>query len=84
MDEKISRTRDSAGQVDQRKKSSAVKYSWTTRSAIRLLEFIMSSHIFLPSIGHVGQSKTPEPACTRGRSDKVYETFAWAVTIGID
>jgi hypothetical protein len=82
MDEKINRTRGSAvGQVDQRKKTSAVKYSlWTTRSAIRLLEVIMSKHIFLPSIGHMGQSETPVPACARGRSDKVYET----VTSGTD
>ena len=63
MDEKINRTRGSAEQVDQRKKLSAVKYSlWTTRSAIRLLELIVSEHVFLPSIGHVGQSKTSDPA----------------------
>jgi len=63
MDEKINRTRGTAGQVDQRKKSLAVKYSlWTTRSAIRLPELIVSEHIFLPSVGHVSQSMTSDPA----------------------
>ena len=77
MDKNLNRTRGSAGQVDQRKIISA----WTT---IRLLEFIMSKHIFLPTIGHVVQSKTPEPACARGRSNKVYETVPGTVTVGTD
>ena len=54
------------------------------RSAIRLLEFIMSKYIFLSSIKHMGQSKVREPACARSRSDKVYETVAGAVTVGTD
>ena len=32
----------------------------------------------------VGQSKTPEPACARGRSDTVYETVPRTVTDGTD
>ena len=38
------------------------------------LGFIVSKHVFLPSIGHMDQSKASEPAFTRGRTDKVYES----------
>jgi len=44
----------------------------------------MSKHVFLPSIGHVGQSKSPEPACARGRSDKVYEPVTRTVAVAAD
>jgi hypothetical protein len=69
--------------VKDLKKSSAVKDSlWTTRFAIRFLEFIVGRRVFLPStVGHVGQPKTSEPACAKGRSNKVYETVTGAVTV---
>jgi len=71
--------------VDERKKSSAVKDSLgTTRFAIKLLEVIVSKHVFFPRIGYVGQSKTPKPACARGRSDKVYEIITRAITVRPD
>jgi hypothetical protein len=44
----------------------------------------VGQHIFLPSIGHVGQSETSEAASARGRSDNVYETGAWKHCAGID
>jgi len=57
---------------------------WTSRSTIQPLEFIMSKHVFLPSIGHVGQSKTSDPASASGRCDKVYESVTRAVTVADD
>jgi hypothetical protein len=74
-------TRGNTGQVDEIKNSSAVKDSLgTTRFAI-ILEVIVSKHVFFPSIGDVGQSKTPEPACARARSDKVHEIITRAITV---
>ena len=67
------------------KKISVVKDSlWTKRFVIRLLGFIVSQYVFLPSIGHVRQSKTPGPACARGRCDKVQGTITGARSVRAD
>ena len=75
--------------VDQREKRSSLVNcllwtSTTTRFVIGPLGFIVSKHVFLPSIGHVGQSKTSELAFPGGRTDKVYESVTRAVTIVAD
>ena len=55
--------------------------SWMTRFAIRSLELIVSKHVILPRIGHVGQSKTSEPALGRDRTDKVYVSVTRAIAV---
>jgi len=43
----------------------------------------VSKHVFLPSIGHVGQPKTSELASAGGGCDKVYGSITRAVTFFI-
>jgi hypothetical protein len=47
----------------------------------RSFPFIVGEHIFLPSVGHMDQPKTPDSAFTQGGPDGVDEAIAGTVTV---